>query len=239
MAKFWPEHQLLQVDGATAGGDVWSFSLRTMWGPAPGLPMSFEDQETALKSTEDPPGIGLWSVVQDYWTQTAHTAAHFCNNFSLVGVKFNSIDSTGHYRYPDTSEFLYSPAIPGILNAGGDPRQSIVVTLRADYDRGRGSFGRFFPPNQGPSISAGFSTISSSQQADCANAALDFIRAINAMTVSGDALTVVNVSPGDDVAGTSAVIEPVTRVQVDQVVDTQRRRTNAIDGKRATYPVAV
>lgn len=239
MSKFWPEHQLLVADGTTVGGDIWSMSLRTIWGPTPGLRMSFEDQELALKSVADPPFLGLANIFHDYWTQTDEAAAEFPSVFSLVGVKFNSIGPDGKYVYPDTSEVIYSPSVAGPRNAGADPRQSIVVTLRADYDRGRGSFGRFFPPSQVAAISVGATTIGENTQDACGAAALALVNAINALVVDGESITVANVSPGDTVAGTSAITAPVTRIQVDRVVDTQRRRTNNIDGSRKTYPVGV
>lgn len=237
MSKIWPFHQILAIDGTTVGGDIWSCSLKTIWGPAPGLQLAFNDQETLLKSDANPPFLGLANIVQSWFTNNTEGGSQFIKAHSLVGVKFNSIGHDGKYVYPNTSEKVFSPAVPGTLNNGGDPRQSIVLTLRSDTDRGRGSFGRMFPPNQNPTYAAGASTIGAAQQTACIDLGLSLIRAINALTISGETLTVCNISPGDSVAGTSAVVLPVTRVQVDQIVDTQRRRTNRIPGNRATANV--
>jgi hypothetical protein len=237
MAKFWPLHQLIVVEGTVLGGDVWSFSLRTMWGPTPGLQMSFADQETILKSFIDPPFYGVASIVNDYWTATDPALGMFPSAFTLDAVKFNSIGHDGKYFYPDTSEYLYSPVIPGPNSVGADPRQSIVITLRGDYSRGRGSYGRFFPPSQAPGYSSGNTRFSSDLQTACATRALTMINALNSIAIDENQLTVVNVSPGDDVTGTEAVITPVTAIEVDRITDTQRRRTNSLPGLRESYAV--
>lgn len=229
MAPNYPLHQLLVIEGETADGDIWSTSLKTMFGPSPGIQMSLEQQNDALETVQFGAHVGLASVVADWWSPTAGRAL-FASAHTLSSVKYNSIGHDGRYVFPDTSEHLVTPPIAGGNDTTPpDPRESVTVTLRAAYERGRGSYGRMYPPNQ-PRARAdiGSSYMPTDAADDVLAQAVTLIQTINQGTMDGNAITVVNVSPGDTVSGRQSVITPVTRVQVDRVVDTQRRRTNRI-----------
>lgn len=227
MPKFWPLHQVIVMEGTTVGGDIWSCSLRTIWGQAPGSQLSFEDQEELLKSFADPPFLGIANIMTAWWDNNTASGTAFLSIFSLSSIKFNSIGHDGKYVFPNTSEVVLNPAHAGKYTAsGGNPRESLVITLRPGYDRGRGAFGRIYPPRTSLIYSGGNANLSAGNVTSYMNEFLTAVRAINALEVSGEKLTVANISPGDTALGTSAVAAPVTRVEVDRYMDTQRRRTN-------------
>lgn len=225
----WPLHQLLVIHGTTVGGDVWSTSLKTIWGPAPGLQLSFADQETLLKTATAPsttPGIA--DQIKSWWNAPSDSSG-FGSVFNLVGVKFNSIGHDGKYVYPDTSEVIFNPSAPGTYTGTGvNPRSSLVLTMRASYDRGRGAFGRMYPPMTGEVPQPGTAYVTTARANVALTRMADLLNIVQGALVvdGGDSLTVCNISPGPD--GGQSIVAPITRLEVDRVIDTQRRRTNRI-----------
>lgn len=230
MAKFWPEHQLLAFGGSIVGGDIWTCTLKTVWNGIPGQAMSFAGQEDALHNQ------GVSAAVVAYFGSNTNGAS-FRQTVSLEWVKFNSIGVDGRYKFPNTSIVEFTPGTAGLSPSGGDPRESLAVTLRTAISRGRGATGRFYPPPQSMTYAAGESMVSAALASAAGGAAKTLVAALNAVTVDSGALTVCNISPGDDVLARSVVTEPITTIEVDRVMDTQRRRSNKIPRTVVTIPL--
>jgi hypothetical protein len=224
--KTWPLYQRLVIEGTIAGGDVFSFGMNTIWGPVPGIQISQADQQAALLTAACGAATGISGYVQTTLWGTATASLKPASVFTLTGCKFNAIGHDGKYVFPNSNEKIYSPSTIGGSAVGRSPRATMAVTLRANYQRGPASHGRCYPPIAQQVEAAGTAYVDSATTTSYATLYRDFIRAINGMALSGQALTVVNVSPGID--GGVITVSPVATVEVDRVIDTQRRRTNRV-----------
>jgi hypothetical protein len=165
-------------------------------------------------------------VVSSWWDPT-NAVLDPVSAFTLDSVKFNSIGHDGKYVFANTTEWVLSPPKVGGSAVGRSSRDTICVTLRASYNRGPGAFGRFYPPPNQIQPAAGDSYFSQANAEAYRDLQLGLVNGLNGLpAVSGNTLTVVNISPGPD--GGGFTVTPVTRVEVDRIIDTQRRRTNRV-----------
>jgi hypothetical protein len=235
MAKVYPLHQQLVMSGTIAGGDVWSCSLHTIWGPLPGLQMSKADQDLYLD--KDGQLVETINGLVSSWWNPAAANYKPASVFSLDSVKFNSIGHDGKYVFNDTTEWVLNPPQVGGSAVGRSPRDTICVTLRAGYQRGLAAFGRYYPPMNQINPDAGSPYFAVALAEGYRDLQLALINGLNGLPArSGETLTVVNISPGVDLS--AAVVTPVTRVEVDRVIDTQRRRTNRVPRLTVTGAVS-
>lgn len=211
----------LAFGGSMAGGDEWSCSLILAGEVAtPSMEGSAEEYKVPILA---------WFLRATSSTQHGAT---------LEYVKFNQINkSDGKYTSAGMSDtYVLSPA--GVSTAaatGAVPNQNTqAVTLHSELSRGRGSKGRFYPPNS--SNQNGTTWIGADGRADAtftlslATSAATMLNAINAIAVN---LSVVVWSQ----VGQSA--HGVDRVSVGRVVDTQRRRRNSLDEDRQFAVAAI
>ena len=112
---------------------------------------------------------------------------------------------------------------------------SVVFSLRSDTPGGRGR-GRLFWPATGQAISTTTLRVADTAQATLIDGMNSYLNAINAEVQAFDAGSVLAVfSP------TSSALYPIVRIQVGDVLDTQRRRRDALPESyvTATYVVPV
>jgi len=204
-------HFLLQMIGTigTANPEIWSCGIR-MWGADYG---SFDEVEYMEGLAKD--RCAAW---------IATVGARIGSNCSLDKIKFNHIDAAGHYSDPGGSqEYVYPTPVVGGAGLPNTPYQSaVVLTWRTNAaDRGPGSKGRIYSP--------------------CPVVAVDpatgLFPTANALTMAQAAATLLNtldISIGTEpfrpciLSGVNGAHNQIDWVSVDNRIDTQRRRANAL-----------
>lgn len=137
----------------------------------------------------------------------------------FLGVKWAPQDTQG--RYPDGSdsiEFLLADPDPG-TTGGGYPQIALTLSLRTARSRGYASNGRMYLPSS-REVSVASGQIDATQALALASVGAQFIADIAEVGL-GTPAVMSTVGAGR--------IEAVTGVRVGRVMDTQRRRRNALD----------
>jgi hypothetical protein len=146
----------------------------------------------------------------------------------LTYIKCNAIGPDGLYKFKDTTSALYFPAIPGGVIATADykPFQvSRVVTLRTKAERGLTSRGRIYLPTPSGSVTAdGYSSVSGGLVGDSVKVLLDSM----AIQDVQNTFRVCVVSAGSAKFNLPGKASVVRRVEVGNVLDTQRRRRESL-----------
>lgn len=191
------------------GAEIWS----TSWSMADPDLSNDAEQPSALNV------IAMADAVRDWFVSPG---ARISNSALLDRVKINLVGTNGRYvSQTDTFEREFEPAVAGNKASGLWPPQcSVAVSLRSNKRRGPGAFGRFYPPLTVGDVQAD-GRIPAGQAGDMAQAAASLLRDLNLS--AGLTLQVVNASSVG--AGT---FQKVTSVRVGRVVDTIRRRNNAL-----------
>lgn len=202
-------HKLLTVLGTTFNGaDIFSFSLRII--PDIGSEQVTQAQVDALA----PSAQAMFS--------NANLA--ICSWNKMTGLKLAPIGVDGNYPPgEDAVEHVFAPSIAGgaVVNTIIWPPQcSYSVGLQTAADRGPGHIGRFYLPSMAFNVNTATGKVG-----DLVASVGATIRTwINAINLVADVGTVGVI--GKVGSGSSRV---VTGIRCGQVVDTQRRRRNAID----------
>lgn len=194
-------HSLLTFFGdGYSGVEIWNTTLR-------------------LDSTTRPTIEQLEDVALAFqaWWNDGTLASPSSRRF--LGVKWAPQTTAG--RYPDGEdavEFLLAEPDPG-STGGGYPQIAIVISLRTARSRGFASNGRMYLPSAlEPSVASG-----QIQQTAADTLALTSATFIAAVADVGIGVPAVMSSAG------AGRIEQVTGVRIGRVMDTQRRRRNALD----------
>lgn len=217
----YPEHFLLQW-GGTLRGDIWSCGVRMVNENEP-LGLDAADQQARA--------VALTSCIQ---TLMATSAGGWSIPTILTYVKFNKINSAGEYDDPSASHvnFLTTPT-GGFNTATLSNSDALAVSWVTSATRGPASKGRIFVPCPGGTITA--STGKYSGSLAVANAHATFINCINndpALSVWDLKASVVsNVGSGSS--------RPIIGVRVGDIMDTQRRRRNALVELYTTNTTAI
>lgn len=150
----------------------------------------------------------------------ASPGTHWAAYSALTSVKVAACDANGHY----TS----APKLRAITGRAGTyedvtPQSTVVVSLRSNETFGRANYGRMYLPHTSFPLGASYQA-TSAVATNVAVAAATMIGSINiqAALVQAD-VQVVNMSK----LGTGT-IKPVSKVGIGRLVDTQRRRRNAL-----------
>ena len=205
--------------GTLADGlEIWSCGLSLFIGSDPGQVFS---QWNTFKSNFS----GYVSAVEAFITEPD---ANVPTGVQLGWVKGALIDTDGTYM----DEPIESPATASGTQTGGYlPQGALVYTLVSDRWKDPGRYNRFYLPTAAPTGATAW-RLSENNAQDAADAGAVFINALNA--VSGNPLPSVDVlSPAG--SGWTHVVE---EVRVGRLIDTQRRRRNAISEDYQTAPVA-
>lgn len=226
MAPNWPNHILIAFGGTLGnpGIDVWANTIRCTTDYSPDGLLTEDDQDQVAGGLITP--IGAFVAT----TFTGTSRGLYSNGASLEWIKVNSIGHDGKYAHPNTTIVDVSPAVSGAGN-NSDWRPSVVLTWRTALQRGRAHVGRIYPAGSicDPG-SPGTPYMPSAVATAAAAAGVTLLQAIKALVDTNNQpynLVPCVVSP-DPSGTTGGYANPITDVEVDRVMDTQRRRTNRV-----------
>jgi hypothetical protein len=215
------KHYLLTWGGRLYGNEQFSCSLRTAHPIGENDPSLYTIEEQEAKIPD---------LVTDL--SAFHGSSAFNNQTHLDWVKFNAIGADGRYlnQQHTTVRFLGGFPATGTSTVYAAPQLSLAVSLGTAKSRGPGSRGRFFAPCPASANSVAFDG-----------------RIATPTTTGGFGLAVdtmlkaVNNWPGGDLNKPRLVVAtpggrgmpdgdniPITKYAIGRVVDTQRRRRNAL-----------
>lgn len=170
--------------------------------------------------------FSLDDVAADIQAWYQNSNMHIASDVQLSWVKAALLRVDGVYA-EDARIFSYLPALQG---GGGSaaltPLQcSLVVTLASGQTTGRANYGRFYLPPMSVVRDYGQGTISSSYTAQIASQTTAMLQAVDGeiSTLEHDWQLSIMSSLGN------GLTKPVAEIRVGNVMDTQRRRRNAID----------
>jgi hypothetical protein len=155
-------------------------------------------------------------------------AFQISNKVRYLGCKAALLDTQGRYANGgDAVEYQLPSPVGGISSDAAYPQISLAVSTRSDRNRGYASKGRFYPPVtcQAPGPSG---RIGQGIAATAATVAAAFVAEVN--EIMGAPVSIFS-SVG------AGAVEPVTRIRVGQVVDTQRRRREQISEEWEEAPL--
>lgn len=204
-------HFLLQMIGTigTANPEIWSCGIR-MWAP----------EYSGFDEVEYMEGVAKDACAA--WVTRA--TSKISNTVSLDSIKFNLIDADGHYADPGNSqEYIYPTPVQGGAGASLLPYQACIVLSwqTNDVTRGPGAKGRIYSPVPNVNVA---STTGLYPTADALGAATSAATLLNTLdiTISGSPFRPHIMSK---IGGAHHQID---WVRVDNRVDIQRRRANAL-----------
>ena len=194
----------------TIGGDGWASQEIWQFG------WRF-DRATVPTSAE----AEISAAVQAWWVAFAPT-----EHVRLTHWKWALQDISGDYPAGHVPlEHVYSPALAGSsTNMGTQAQDTIVVSLRTDLPRGRGHAGRIYPPPRPVEVNP------QGLLGNVTALLTPFVTLAQAIQNAVDSPLVV----GSELAST---LRPVTHLRMGQVVDTQRRRRNALPEMYLDLPI--
>lgn len=213
-------HILAQWGGTLPGGEIWSNSVRlasATTGPGSWLPTQSEliawlegPAKDAVAAFHADPNAGV------------HAQA------KLTFLKMNVVDMAGHYVEQTTHEYAYSPVVAGGSSAFLHPNQcTLVVSTCTAFERGPAHRGRFYLPLCAKEVTSSTGGISAAEAMAVAVSAATFLSALHDQPgpdpIGDDDVHVCVMSS----TGTGAT-NRITAVEVGTVIDTQRRRRNAM-----------
>jgi len=200
------------------GLEIWSCGLSLAINPDPGV---LFPQWTNFKTNFS----GYVSAVETFITTND---ANVPTGVQLGWVKGALIDTDGTYL----DEPIEAPATGSGTESGGYlPQGALVYTLVSSRWKDPGRYNRFYLPTAAPTGASGW-RLSETQAQDAADAGAAFVDSLN--LIGGTGFPTVSVlSP----AGSGWSL-PVEEVRVGRIIDTQRRRRNAIAEDYQTSPIA-
>jgi hypothetical protein len=213
-------HVLAQWGGTLPGGEIWSNSIRLAsdgTGNSADVP-DFEAMQTWLHGPAK-------DAVAAFHAR-ADTGVHA--QAKLTFLKMNVVDMNGHYIENTTFEHAYSPVVAGGSQANLHPNQcTLVVSTCTAFERGPAHRGRFYLPLCAKSIDSATGGIGGPEAMLVAVSAATFLSELHDQPgidagVSGDVHVCVMSSQG------TGATNRIIAVEVGTVIDTQRRRRNAM-----------
>lgn len=214
-------HVLAQWGGTLPGGEIWSNSIR-LAGSDTGANAHVPDQDQIVEWLEGPAkdAVAAFHARAD---SGIHAVA------KLTFLKLNVVDMNGHYIEQTTHEYVYSPVVDGGSTATMHPNQcTLVVSTTTAFERGHAHRGRFYLPLCAMAPQSTTGQLAPSQALAVAVSAATFLSALHDQ-------------PGLDVPGSTEDVtvcvmskigagatNRITGVEVGTVIDTQRRRRNAL-----------
>jgi hypothetical protein len=210
------ESLYVQWGGTLDGGEIWSCGVRM----AANIPGILPNEPSDAEVPEWNAGF-IWNAVAAFHM---NPQSQISSAAKLTFVKTNKIDVNGHYKNQTSNEFVSQP-VPGGGGAPKYPHQiSLVASLTTGFTRGMAHRGRFYMPSPVSALAAD-GRITESSSSIAAGAVKTFIEALSD-------------TPGFDAPGSVGVVvmsrkgtgttRRVTGVEVGRVLDTQRRRRNAL-----------
>lgn len=220
MVIFAP-HYLLQFGGylGDAKPEIWSCGVRLH-----SLDYSGYDEEDHFTSVIIP-AVSAWFTRAD---------SKISNKARLTFCKYNLIDAAGHYSdVGATREHFYTPEVTGASSGAALPYQcSVVLGWRTDAaTRGRASKGRIYSPMPTVTVGGASGLFLAAEAQLMANSAATFL---NTLDIGyGTAQTI----RPHIMSGVDGTFNEINSVVVDNRVDIQRRRANALVAVESTAAV--
>lgn len=212
-------HMLVAFGGDWNGilEEVWQCTIRTTSDGGSG---SVVAEDAYLSSIQGP--LATWF---------AATGNHMNTLARLKWIKANHVGADGRYLDTGTThQYTYATPVSGPTAQYALAVTCVVYTFRTAEARGPGHIGRMYPPNYPAQVSTDPFRIALSPGANGhADAALALLGIIH--NAAGPASTHPVPSVCSRIDGS---INKITGVDVDTVVDVQRRRKNRIPGTRTT-----
>jgi len=166
--------------------------------------------------------VGTLADVRDEIIET-HDYAGRATYSQLVALKVAAIGVDGAYL---ASPQLIETDVPTSGSTQGVPAQcSVVLSWRSGFTLGSGNYGRMFLPHTRPAFTDGTPYIAPTVQDGISTRAAAFVTAITAL-INDDTTATMIPSIMSQVGGGG--IKEIVSVGVGRVVDTQRRRRNAL-----------
>jgi hypothetical protein len=215
-------HYLLQFGGTigTTAQEIWSCGIR-MW----------SDNFTGFDEVDYLENVAA-DALSDW---IARPTTRIAEGTKLTFAKFNHVDASGHYDDGETHEHIYAgTGIAGGSSPGLLPFQcSVVVTWRTnDVSRGPGSKGRIYQPTpSGFSVSGNTGLFPVENALEIATSASDLLNTLDVGLIGGTVVRPTIMSTID------AAHHQIDTVTVDNRLDVQRRRANALVGAQALADV--
>lgn len=195
-------HYLVSWSGTLGPNEIWSTSCR----------MQLINGGAPLTSAE------LDSTIEESWPDTAtrwaNAGSGIPSEAKLQFLKVNAITPEGHYRDPVTHLHEWKPGLAGSGSAQTPDFTATCLSLLTGFNRGRAHRGRMYWPNYGLALtSVTPSKVDASARNGAINWAIGMLSAIQGMRPC--------VASGID-----GSIHNVTRLEMGDVLDVQRRRKN-------------
>lgn len=189
--------------------DIWQCSVRGVQVDSPDRPVT------------DPVAF-MNGIATPLATYFASADSQICAYASLDYIKVNNIGADGKYSdKSNTNQHDYSPIIQGTGTNGHPFTESFAYSWRTTKARGPGSHGRIYLPNASQGA-AGSATIAPAVQAVYLTAAQQLLHILN--VGDGDTAGMLPVVASN----VNATNTPVTSISIGRVIDSQRRRRNAL-----------
>lgn len=217
----YPTHWRVTFGGSFWGVEEWSCSLRIA-DPSQSWTSDLNSANYARLNSQ----AFVDDVAADVQKFFTSPNSLISNQARLDYVKMNQIGPDGRYVSPSqTMEKRWPSGLASGGTASGVPQVALAVTLRSDRTRGPLSRGRFFlPTSAAPGGGTDGPRISTLGATNVANQVVTLIRDLNQWPgVDATDAAVCLVSPGGRGLPDGGV-EPVIRVEVGRLLDTQRRR---------------
>lgn len=235
MAPTWPTHVLLAWGGLLGDPslDVWTNTVKLQAvGPLAG-DLTVEQQEIFANAM-----IGVLTPLHQ--TVLANSQGGLWNESArFQWIKLNTIGHDGRYFHDTTTVVDLGTEVLGSGHTS-NWRVSLATSFTTAKARGRAHIGRIYPVGTevGGTQTAGSPYVSAADADAARDAVILAFETIKALTVVPDVqLVPVNVSP-DPTGATGGYMETITGVEVDRVLDTQRRRTNRVPRLVESGPVS-
>lgn len=212
----YPYHYLFSFGGTLLGGtEIWTNNIRFVGGGTP----NEEYDERAICER-------LMTALAARFTAGTPNALGYSSAVRLQWGKFNAIGSDGKYAsQTETVRFdLPSPGVVGpAAPASYVPQIALAISWGTRRQRGRASKGRIYIPMplNGPGASAQLDSAARQALANNWAACIDELNDVAQSVGQQRPIAAV-------VSGVDGSYEPISIVRVGSVLDTQRRRRNAL-----------
>jgi len=212
-------HVLAQWGGTLPGGEIWSNSIR-LAGDQTGNDAGVPTQGEIIAWLQGPAKDAVAA-----FHGRADTGIHA--QAKLTFLKLNVVDINGHYIEQETHEYVYSPVVPGGSQSVLHPNQcTLVVSTCTAFERGPAHRGRFYLPLCAKALETATGAISGPEAMLVAVSAATFLSELHDQPgpdpIQADMHVVVMSSVN------TGATNRIEAVEVGTVIDTQRRRRNAM-----------
>lgn len=210
----------VRISGTMPGGEVWS--INPAFGNQAGLAVDdFEDlQDWADRLADDT----LLPLFRDSFIETMSSAVR------ITQIRTEYYDATG--KLADVAETALNPARTS-PNTPNKPFQSAIAMSLRTARPGRSFRGRLYWPALNAELNAASLRLAPALTQALAEDCVQMLNQIAAESQLGLAYVPVVVSQ------TLGINSPITRVEVGDILDTQRRRRDAVVEAYSSYPISV